>query len=76
MFAALRVAAVAGLEPISYPDTPSYLRLDFAGGELRLWTVPLLYTAVARAVGHPAAAFALDRLLYGSGGIEPDTGSR
>lgn len=48
VFALLRLGAVLGRPVIRYPDSDSYLYLDFfgktAGG--RLWTVPLLYTAL------------------------------
>jgi hypothetical protein len=46
-FAALRIVAVAGLEPVSYPDTSSYLRIDFPGEHSRLWTVPVVYKVLA-----------------------------
>jgi hypothetical protein len=41
VFAALRVVAVAGLEPVRWPDSPTYLGVDFFGGAYRLWTVPV-----------------------------------
>jgi uncharacterized membrane protein len=43
-FGALRAYA-AGLAPLYEADTPGYEVLDFLGAE-RLWTVPLLYTAL------------------------------
>lgn len=43
-FAALRVYAVAGVDPMRYSDTGSYLSFDLLGDAPRLWTVPLLYT--------------------------------
>lgn len=41
VFAALRVVAVAGLEPVRYPDSATYFSVDFLGGAYRLWTVPV-----------------------------------
>ena len=43
-FALLRAWASLGRPPIRYPDTQSYLHLNFLGhGVIRLWTVPLLF---------------------------------
>jgi hypothetical protein len=41
-FAVLRVFASAGL-PVRFPDTPTYLPLNFLGQDARLWTIPLVW---------------------------------
>jgi hypothetical protein len=45
VFALLRFWAALG-GPIRFPDSPEYLRLDFLGREIRLWTVPLIYKSL------------------------------
>jgi len=44
-FALLRAWSQHGKQPVQYPDTPSYMPLNFLGhGVTRLWTTPLLFT--------------------------------
>jgi hypothetical protein len=43
-FAVLRCWAVVGRTPIRFPDSATYLFLNFFGHTTRLWTLPLLYT--------------------------------
>jgi hypothetical protein len=46
-FALLRAWAWLGRPPLRFPDTPSYLQLNFLGhGVGRLWTVPLVFKAL------------------------------
>lgn len=45
LFAGARVAMVLH-RPLLYPDTGTYLALDFFGGQERLWTVPLAWTLI------------------------------
>src|SRR4051812_46346237 len=44
-FATLTAVALAGHHAVVYADSPSYLRLDFLGRQMRLWTVPLIFKA-------------------------------
>jgi hypothetical protein len=47
VFAALRIAAVAGRPIVRWPDSDSYFHLDFLGrAGARSWTVPLVFTAL------------------------------
>jgi hypothetical protein len=40
---ALRIVSVAGVDVMRFPDSQSWLALDFSGAGVRLWTVPLLF---------------------------------
>jgi hypothetical protein len=42
-FAGLRIFAVLGVQAVHFNDTSSYFEIDFFGGSLRLWTVPVIY---------------------------------
>lgn len=65
-FAALRIVAVAGLDPVSYPDTRTYFWLDFAGGAARLWTVPLLFRVLPGDGWRVAAELVIGILCWGA----------
>ena len=43
-FCVLRIIAATGHSPAHDPDSASYLQLNFLGQDLRLWTVPLLFS--------------------------------
>jgi hypothetical protein len=42
-YVALRAIAAIGVPAMRHLDTASWLRLDFSGAEIRLWTVPLFF---------------------------------
>jgi hypothetical protein len=42
-YVALRVIAAVGVPAMRHLDTASWLRLDFSGADIRLWTVPLFF---------------------------------
>jgi hypothetical protein len=66
VFAILRVVAVAGLEPVRYPDSASYLSVDFLGGAIRLWTVPLGYRLLPGDAARVAAQVLLAVVAWGA----------
>ena len=43
VYVALRVIAAVGIPALHHPDSASWLRVSFAGSEIRLWTVPLFF---------------------------------
>jgi hypothetical protein len=43
VYVALRIATFAGVGVTRFPDSQSWLDLDFAGEGIRLWTVPLMF---------------------------------
>ena len=43
VYVALRVIAAVGIPAMRHPDSESWLRVNFAGSEIRLWTVPLFF---------------------------------
>jgi hypothetical protein len=46
VYVALRVIAAIGIPAMRHPDSESWLRVNFAGSEIRLWTVPLFFKAL------------------------------
>lgn len=45
-FAALRLWAAFGRPPVRAPDTLTYFPVDLLGHAIRLWTVPVIYSAL------------------------------
>ena len=47
VYVAFRVIAAVGIPAMRHPDSASWLRVNFAGSEIRLWTVPLFFKVLS-----------------------------
>jgi hypothetical protein len=70
-FGVLRVLAVVGKSPVSFPDTGTYFTFNLLGGEnARLWTIPLVFKAMPSDPARVAAQVAIGIGCWGALAVE------
>lgn len=72
IFAGLRVLAAVH-KPLSFPDTPGYMQLNFLGYGPRLWTVPLVWNIFPANALREAAQIAIGVTAWSALAVSVET---